>query len=276
MGDLRAVSDLHVHYEANRALLDGLRPGADDDWLLVAGDVGELLDDVEWALRTLAERFARVIWAPGNHELWAMARDPRDELRGVARYEHLVGFCRDLGITTPEDEYPRWSGADGEVTLAPLFTLYDYSWLSPGTSTVAESIAAARAAGIVCTDERWLHPDPYPTRQAWCEARVAVTEARLAAAADPDRPFVLINHWPLLREPTRIMRHQTFPQWCGTERTADWHTRFPVALAVYGHLHIPRTTEYDGVRFEEVSLGYPREWRRYGLRDDLARLVLRG
>jgi len=31
---------------------------------------------------------------------------------------------------------------------------------------------------------------------------------------------------------------------------------------VYGHLHIPRTTWHDGVRFEEVSCGYPREWRR--------------
>jgi hypothetical protein len=28
---------------------------------------------------------------------------------------------------------------------------------------------------------------------------------------------------------------------------------------VYGHLHIPRVTWHDGVRFEEVSLGYPRE-----------------
>jgi hypothetical protein len=31
---------------------------------------------------------------------------------------------------------------------------------------------------------------------------------------------------------------------------------------VYGHLHIPRTTWYDEVRFEEVSVGYPREWHR--------------
>ena len=30
---------------------------------------------------------------------------------------------------------------------------------------------------------------------------------------------------------------------------------------VYGHLHIPRTTYEDGMRFEEVSLGYPREWQ---------------
>ena len=30
-----------------------------------------------------------------------------------------------------------------------------------------------------------------------------------------------------------------------------------------GHLHIPRTSWHDGVRFEEVSLGYPRERRRW-------------
>jgi hypothetical protein len=49
--------------------------------------------------------------------------------------------------------------------------------------------------------------------------------------------------------------------WCGTRLTDDWHRRFDVAVVVYGHLHIPRTTWRDGVRFEEVSLGNPREWR---------------
>jgi hypothetical protein len=38
--------------------------------------------------------------------------------------------------------------------------------------------------------------------------------------------------------------------------------RYRAVAAVYGHLHIPRSTVYDGVPFEEVSLGYPREWRR--------------
>jgi hypothetical protein len=73
-----------------------------------------------------------------------------------------------------------------------------------------------------------------------------------------------VNHFPLVRDPTRILRYPEFAQWCGTELTADWHTRFNAAAVVYGHLHIPRTTYHDGVRFEEVSLGYPREWRRRG------------
>lgn len=273
-GDLLAVSDLHVAYEQNRAIVERLHPAHDDDWLIVAGDVGEFLADVEWALQLLAGRFARVLWAPGNHELWTHTRDDSD-LRGVARYEHLVAFCRGLGVDTPEDPYPVWRGASGPVRIAPLFLLYDYSFRAPGTTTKEESLAAAYAAGVVCTDERFLHPDPYPTREDWCAARVEYTERRLDEVAG-DLPLVLVNHWPLLREPTRVMTHQEFPQWCGTERTADWHLRFGAVVCVYGHLHIPRTTHHDGVRFEEVSIGYPREWRRFGLRDDLARIVLPG
>ena len=126
----------------------------------------------------------------------------------------------------------------------------------------------------MCTDEHRLHPDPYPTRADWCAARVAYSAARLDAAADPAVPFVLVNHWPLLRGPCDVLRYPQFAQWCGTTRTADWHTRWDVAAVVYGHLHIPRRSVYDGVPFVEVSLGYPREWRKYGLREPLAVPVL--
>ena len=39
-GRLLAISDLHVSHRKNRAALDGL-PAHPDDWLIVAGDVGE-------------------------------------------------------------------------------------------------------------------------------------------------------------------------------------------------------------------------------------------
>lgn len=273
-GGLYAVSDLHLGHRENRALLERIRPATAGDWLIVAGDVAERLDDIEWALATLRDRFARVVWVPGNHELWTTRDDPPD-LRGVDRYERLVELCRGLGVNTPEDPYPVWPSADGPVRIAPLFLLYDYSFLAPGTATVAASLRAAQDAGIVCTDEYVLHPDPFPTRAAWCRARVAATERRLAAVAG-EYPLVLVNHWPLVRDPTRVTTHQEFAQWCGTDLTADWHTRFGALAVVYGHLHIPRTTTYDSVRFEEVSIGYPREWQRFGLRDNLAKLILPG
>ncbi|GAA2909697.1 metallophosphoesterase [Streptosporangium fragile] len=259
MTSLLAISDLHIGYRENRRIVEEMRPVSASDWLLVAGDVSEKVSDVAWALGTLRERFAAVVWAPGNHELWTHPGDPV-QLRGEERYRHLVEVCRNLGVVTPEDPYPIWEGPEGPVAVAPLFTLYDYTFRVPGAATKEEALALAYEKGVVCTDEMLLHPDPYPSRDAWCEARITETERRLAERP-AGVPTVLVNHYPLVREPTLILRHPEFAIWCGTERTADWHLRFDARTVVYGHLHIPRTTWHDGVRFEEVSLGYPREWR---------------
>ncbi len=260
MATLFAISDLHVNHAENRELVAGLRPRSADDWLIVCGDVADSVADLEWALALLAERFAKVIWVPGNHELLSQ-RDDAGEPRGEPRYLLLVELCRRLGVATPEDPYPVWEGAGGPATVAPLFLLYDYSFGRNIAPTKAEALRLAHAAGVVCVDEFLLHPDPHPSREEWCRARVRETEARLAERP-AGVPTVLVNHFPLLAGPTRVLRHPEFAQWCGTSLTADWHRRFDATAVVYGHLHIPVTSWYDGVRFEEVSLGYPREWLR--------------
>ncbi|WP_241249073.1 metallophosphoesterase [Rhodococcus sp. X156] len=266
-----AISDLHVGHADNKAVLESLRPVGEQDWLLVVGDVADRVDDIAWALRLLTDRFRRVVWVPGNHELWTTQRGDGAGLRGQARYDHLVALCRSLGVLTPEDPYPVWRGPDGPVTVAPLFLLYDYTFRPAGTSTKEEALAYAHSTGVVCSDEFLLHPDPHAGIDDWCRERVAVTERRLAAVTNP---VVLVNHWPLVRTPTDVLRYPEFAQWCGTELTADWHTRFGAVAMVYGHLHIPRTTHYDGVRFEEVSLGYPREWKRRSAQPGVLRQIL--
>lgn len=257
--NLFAVSDLHVRHAENRDIVEGLRPRSDGDWLVVAGDVGETFEDIVWAMGLLRERFAKVVWTPGNHELWTPPKDPL-QLRGEERYRYLVDTLRALGVVTPEDPYPVWEGPGGPVVVAPLFVLYDYTFRPDGTYTKEEALHVAHEAGVVATDEYLLHPDPYHSREAWCRARLAYTRSRLDRI-DPALPTVLVNHFPLVREPTRILRHPEFALWCGTESTADWHVRYRATTVVYGHLHIPRTIERDGVPHREVSLGYPREWR---------------
>jgi 3',5'-cyclic AMP phosphodiesterase CpdA len=269
---LLAISDLHVGYRENREIVEGIRPSSPGDWLLVAGDVGEQVSDITWALRTLGQRFAAVVWAPGNHELWT-PRSDAIQLRGERRYQHLVDLSRGMGVITPEDPYPVWDGPGGPVVVAPLFLLYDYTFRPDGAATKEAGLARAYETGVVCTDEMLLHPDPHPSREAWCAARIEVTERRLAGR-DTGLPVIFVNHFPLVRHPTRVLRYPEFAQWCGTERTADWHIRFGASAVVYGHLHIPRTTWHDGVRFEEVSLGYPREWRRRATQPGVLRQIL--
>jgi 3',5'-cyclic AMP phosphodiesterase CpdA len=259
-GTLLGISDLHVTHPENRRIVEDLRSGSEADWLILCGDISETIGEIEWCLELLSRRFATVIWVPGNHDLWTLPDDGM-QLRGERRYRHLVEICRSLGIITPEDPYPVWRGPGGPATIAPLFLLYDYTFGVNIAPTKALALARAHAAGVVCSDEYLLHPDPYPSRDAWCHARVEETELRLAAC-DNDIPTVLVNHFPLIDDVTRVLWHPEFAQWCGTTQTADWHRRFRAAVVVYGHLHIPRTTWHDGVRFEEVSLGYPREWHR--------------
>ena len=105
---LLGVSDLHVTHPDNRRVVEALRPHSPADWLLVCGDISETPADVEWTLSLLSERFARVVWVPGNHELWTLPGDTTD-LRGEQRYLHLVEMCRRIGVTTPEDSYPVWT-----------------------------------------------------------------------------------------------------------------------------------------------------------------------
>lgn len=271
-GMLLAISDLHLEHPENQMVVEGLRPRSEDDWLIVCGDVADSPPKVEWALRTFRERFTRVIWTPGNHELLADQDDP-PELRGEQRYLHLVEICRRIGVLTPEDPFPIWDGPGGPAMIVPLFLLYDYSFGLSGNATKKEALHRAFEAGVVCVDEFLLYPEPYSSRQAWCHARVEETRRRLTTI-DPNLSTVLVNHFPLLEEPTRVLRHPEFAQWCGTVLTADWHRRFRASTVVYGHLHIPRTTWHDGVRFEEVSLGYPREWRRHGARQYTPRQIL--
>ncbi|MET3805454.1 3',5'-cyclic AMP phosphodiesterase CpdA [Nakamurella sp. UYEF19] len=269
-GSLYAVSDLHVGYPENRAIAADLHPTGPLDWLIVAGDVAERFGDIVDVLGMLAGRFAKVIWVPGNHELWTHPSDPVTE-RGQHRYLKLVAACRRLGVVTPEDPFPRWIDGDGvPVVIAPLFTLYDYSFRTPGVKDKETSLRLAYAAGVVCTDEHFLHAEPLDAIDDWCRQRVEISRQRLDELP-VDVSTILVSHWPLVREPTDILRYPEFAQWCGTTATADWHLRYRAIAAVYGHLHIPRVTWYDGVRFEEVSLGYPREWHH----QDPARARLR-
>ncbi|MTJ84456.1 MAG: metallophosphoesterase [Telmatospirillum sp.] len=268
---LYALSDLHLGCSENREILAQV-PARPDDWLIVAGDVGETAHHLRLAFDLLVPRFRQVLWVPGNHELWTTARDPA-ALRGVARYQALVDLCRSYGVLTPEDDYPVAAFGGRSMRLAPLFLLYDYSFRPPEIP-FDQALDWARASGIECADEILLHPDPYPDRVQWCHARVEATLARLAAG--PALPTVLINHFPLHPAAARLPLVPRFSLWCGTLRTADWHLRFGTEVVVYGHLHIRRTHHIDGIRFEEVSLGYPRQWTGRITPDRLLREILPG
>ena len=121
-------------------------------------------------------------------------------------------------------------------------------------------LAWAREAGVVSGDELMLSPAPWPSREAWCARALRPDRSRLDAL-DAGTRTILINHWPLrydLAQPPRVPR---FSLWSGTTRTETWAVRYRARAVISGHLHLRTTLWRHGVRYDEVSLGYPRDWR---------------
>jgi 3',5'-cyclic AMP phosphodiesterase CpdA len=267
---LWATSDLHVGYAENRQAVAAL-PAHSEDWLIIAGDTGETPAHLEFVLRTLGPRFGQIIWTPGNHDLWTPANWP-SERRGPPHYERLVALCRRHRVLTPEDDYVQWPG-DGPLRfIVPTFVLFDYSF-RPDTVAREDAVAWAAASGVRSADEDLLAPDPYATMDDWCAARVAATEARLDRLPANSRT-ILVNHFPLRPELAVLPRIPRFSIWCGTTQTNEWHRRYRADVAVYGHLHMRSTQTIDGTRFEEVSLGYPKQWTQSkGLQHYLRRVI---
>lgn len=258
---LYAISDLHLSQEVNRQALN-VFPPYPKDWLIVAGDIGETAEHLVYALSILTRRFAQIVWVPGNHDLWTLPSSSSQDnlLRDEEKYRRLVSICRDYGVLTPEDPYVFWPGEGPSMLLAPLFLLYDYSF-RPSDIAEEQALAWAEETDVVCSDEYLLHADPYSSRSAWCRARCEYTEKRLQQVIPPTS-FVLINHFPLRQALVWLKSIPRFSLWCGTRQTEDWHVRFPTSVVVYGHLHMRATDYHDNVRFEEVSLGYPRQWQQ--------------
>src|SRR5579859_2313483 len=123
---LYAISDLHLAQPINRAALESLPPHP-EDWLILGGDIGETAAHLHFALSCLTRKFQRLVWVPGNHDLWTLPSDQAGS-GGEEKYRHLISICRNYDVLTPEDPYLLWPGEGPACLLAPLFTLYDYSF----------------------------------------------------------------------------------------------------------------------------------------------------
>ena len=181
---LLAISDLHLGHAANRDALERLSPHP-DDWIILAGDMGEQPVHLELALRVFGAKFGRVFWVPGNHDLWCPP-EARDRTRGQARYDELVAICRRAGAVTPEDPFVEWPGEPGTF-IVPMFLLFDYTF-RPGDIPPDQALAWAREAGVVCRDERLLDPVAVanPSCLVPCALRLHRKPAREPARGRPD------------------------------------------------------------------------------------------
>jgi 3',5'-cyclic AMP phosphodiesterase CpdA len=72
-----ALSDIHIDYSENAKWIENLSSAEyQDDVLILAGDVTDIRKLLDWGLSILTKRFMKVLFVPGNHELWVRREYP--------------------------------------------------------------------------------------------------------------------------------------------------------------------------------------------------------
>lgn len=259
-----AISDIHIDYEENRSLVAAFARGAGaEDTLIIAGDVTDRLDRLEALFAELSRWLGRIIFVPGNHELWQRAVDAGDALDKLAQIEAL---CRRYQVIME----PVRIGSYQQVWVVPLWSWYD------DRDVPVHSLHLAKHYADDETDRLWVDfhrirwPDSLTEPPAGWFARR--NEARIARAYDA--PVISVSHFlprqelmfsvPVAEALARAPQWDPMPAFnfsrvAGSRRIEAQLRQLGSVLHVYGHQHRNRCITLDAVTYVSHCLGYPRE-----------------
>lgn len=259
-----AVSDLHVDYSANMDWVKSL-PGNDhtQDILIVAGDVTHDLERLKSALGSLREKFARVCYVPGNHEMWI---DRQEWQHSLEKFHEVMALCRSLQVNI---EPERVSGPGGSaVWVVPL-----YSWYVMPEE--GEGSLYAPKPGEDPNLRMWAdrYYVKWPSQPSFPRAADYFLQLNETWIQEPfDAPVVSFSHFLpradlMQRTPMEKNRYGhgprdphpefNFSRVAGCSALDDQLRRLGSSVHVYGHQHRNRWRSIEGVLYVSNCLGYP-------------------
>lgn len=260
-----AVSDIHIDYQENfNILTDFARRGHRLDALIIAGDVTDRLDRLQQLFEIVVPCFHRVLFVPGNHELWIRRSDFADSLQKFAALQEL---CRHQGVQME----PVKIGQFRQVWLVPLLSWYDDKQY-PEHTLFLEKNTEDR------TDQMW--GDFFHTR--WpdsLDVPIAEHFARLNERVFEwqfDAPVISFSHFLPRQElifnrqyteaelANIVKQYDPYPEFnfsrvAGSTRILEQVRRLGSQVHVYGHQHRNRVRVLDGVTYVSHCMGYPKE-----------------
>jgi len=255
------ISDLHVDLNGGAAgpetfsrhlAAAARRHGA--ELLLIAGDLADRYDVTLRALEEIqAQTGLRVLFVPGNHDLWneAAGRPFGDAWGAWDSLEALDTFPGNLG-RGPVELPGGWTvvGAMGWCDYAfghPRFSIEDFDRMRFGERLWQDKVNA-----------RWDRP----TREVH-RFFLENLERQLAAAVKRGRRLLLVTHVVpheafTVRPPDRLWEYLN--AFLGSPQYGELAVRHGVEVAVFGHVHYRRQSRVGRTRFVTSCLGYSHEW----------------
>jgi len=270
---LYAISDTHCEAKPNMSWLEEL-PAHPDDTIILAGDVGVEIGQIESALRLFLAKYKHVFYCFGNHECWISRHKFADSF---AKIEAIRALCKDLGVRTTA------ALVDGNW-IVPIIGWYHATWdteppltAPPGVKLKVNPREPSRMSNdyMYC---RW--GDVEHGSEALAERIDAENEAwggwplpdeLLAEAQLPPgqrtHPIVTFSHFLPRMElfvEKRMSMEPNLSKLIGSNWTRKRVDQLRPDIHVFGHTHMCWDMHLDGVRYLSWPLGMPEErfWRR--------------
>jgi predicted phosphodiesterase len=237
-----ALSDIHVDYDVNAKWVADLSSvDFREDILVLAGDVTDSLSLLDWCLTTLAKRFRKVLFVPGNHDLWVV-RDERGK-NSLQKFQEVAAVVESSGGSMQ-------LFSDRGVSIVPLFGWYDYSFGQP-----SEELKSIWMDYHAC---RW----PAGFQEQDVAAHFAASN-RIHENLGGDKVITFSHFLPridLMPQYIPSSKRLLYPI-LGSNMLERQLRLVNPSIHVYGHSHVNRNVEIDGVFYVNNAFGYPSETR---------------
>ncbi|MEJ2543125.1 MAG: metallophosphoesterase family protein [Calditrichaceae bacterium] len=260
-----AISDIHVDFLENNKWIDGISEFEyKNDILLLAGDVCHNLKQLQNTLLQLRAKFNRLFFVPGNHDLWIRGEPYQDSLK---KFEVIIGFCQKNDISIHPEKI-------NNISIVPLFSWYtgpddgddSLYWPKPGEDE----------SNRMWSDNLFVkwpnHNFPSSASQYFFKLNNEILienylDIVITMSHFIPRKEMMFAEYPPILDPGRIKKYDRSPEFnfsrvAGSILIEKQIRQVGSSLHVYGHQHINRDREIDGVRYVAHCLGYPNERKR--------------
>jgi len=237
-----ALSDIHIDYDVNARWIANLSVAEyRDDVLILAGDVTDSRRLLEWCLGALAKRFKKVLFTPGNHDLWVI-REGREK-NSLQKFDDVCAVVESSGASMQAFN-------ERVVSIIPLLAWYDYSFGEP-----SEELRSLWMDYRAC---RW--PGGYTEKDVAAHF-AAFNDKQVSAVGDT---VITYSHF--------LPRIDLMPGFCpsatnllypvlGSARLESQLRKLNPSIHVYGHSHVNRHVKIEGISYINNAFGYPSENR---------------
>jgi predicted phosphodiesterase len=237
-----AVSDIHVDYDANAKWVGALSTSDyRNDVLILAGDVTDQRTLLEWALGALTRRFKKVLFVPGNHDLWVIRDDHAKN--SMQKFDEVCDVVEQSGASMQPFR-------ERGISIIPLLTWYDYSFGQPTDELKAMwmDYRACRWPAGYTDQEVTAHFSAFNDQQASVPGDKVITYSHFLPRIDLMPRFI----------PSAA---QALYPVLGSKQLDVQLRRLKSDIHVYGHSHVNRQVKIDGVSYINNAFGYPNESR---------------